>query len=144
MDNLPELPQLFQSAMPVEIPRASFKQNSVSLFFGNVKRRQLVKATKAEAEIAEYSRQAVHSKLEMFHEIITYSARAQDTFAEYKHRETMRGLEVEEKRADIYIKNAQAQLIGYEVKLSELDLNIKLKQYKKMEEDTDVGGGNLI
>jgi hypothetical protein len=49
----------------------------------------------------------------------------------------MRDLEIQEKQADIYIKNAQAQQIGFEVKLSELDYNMRLKQYKKMEEENE-------
>jgi hypothetical protein len=47
----------------------------------------------------------------------------------------MRNLEVREKQADIYIKQAQAQQMGFEAKLSELDYNIKLKQYQKMEDE---------
>jgi hypothetical protein len=52
--NMPGLPDIIQNSMPVEMPRASFRQSSVGLFFGNVKRNQLVKSMKAEAEMAEY------------------------------------------------------------------------------------------
>lgn len=133
--NMPGLPQIIQNSMPVELPRASFQQNSVGLFFGNIKRNQLVKATKAEAEIARYSKESVQDKLETIHSIVTFSARTADTLGMYEHGKTMRALEVREKEADIYIKNAQAQQIGFEVKLSELDYNMRLKQYKKMEEE---------
>jgi hypothetical protein len=137
MEGMSQLPQLFENAMPIELPRASFKQNSVSLFFGNVKRNQLVKATKAEAEIAEYSRQSVHSKCEAFFEVITLGSRVEDYFAQIKHNTIIRDLEVQEKQADIYMKQAQAQQMGFEAKLSELDYNMRLKQYQKMEESDD-------
>lgn len=135
MGNMPGLPDIIKNAMPVELPRASFQQNSFSLFFGNVKRNQLVKATKAEADIARYSKEAVCNKLETIHAIVTFSGRIADTLGQYEHSKTMRGLEIREKEADIYIKTAQAQLIGYEVKLAELDFDIRLKQHKKMEEE---------
>jgi hypothetical protein len=130
--NMPGLPQIIQNSMPVELPRASFQQNSISLFFGNIKRNQLVKATKAEAEIARYSREAVQDKLETIHSIVSFSARVADTLGQYEHNKTLRSLEVREKEADIYIKTAQAQQMGFEAKLSEIDYNIKLKQYNEM------------
>ena len=133
--NMPGLPQIIQNSMPVELPRASFQQNSVGLFFGNIKRNQLVKATKAEAEIARYSKESVQDKLETIHSIVTFSARTADTLGMYEHGKTMRALEVREKETDIYVKNAQAQLIGFEVKLSELDYDIRLEQYKKIKEE---------
>ena len=135
MGNMPGLPDIIKNAMPVELPRASFQQNSVSLFFGNIKRNQLVKATKAEADIAMYSRQAVQEKLETIHLIVSFSARMADTLGQYEHNKTMRNFEVQEKQADIYMKQAQAQQAGFEAKLSELDFNIRMKQYQKMEED---------
>jgi len=149
MGNMPGLPEIIKNSMPVELPRASFQQNSVSLFFGNIKRNQLVKSVKAEAEIAEYSNRAVKAKLDTVHEIITFSSKVMDTIGVYEHNKDMRRIEFEkgnaeirvlelseqEKQVDIYIKQAQAQQIGYEAKLTELDYNIRLKQYKKMAEE---------
>ena len=135
LGNMPQLPQLFQNAMPIELPRASFNQNSISLFFGNVKRGQISKATKKEAEIAENQYRAVVAKQGALFEAITFGSKVEDYFAQIKHNTVIRDLEIQEKNADIYIKNAQAQQIGFEVKLSELDYNMRLKQYKKMEEE---------
>ena len=132
--NMPGLPQIIQNSMPVEMPRASYNQSSIGLFFGNVKRKQLVKAMKTEAEMAEYAKQSVHSKLEMITDLVTCSARLTDTMGMYEHNKTMRNLEVQEKQADIYIKHAQAQQMGFEAKLSELDYNIRLKQHNEMME----------
>lgn len=137
LNNLPELPQLFENAMPIELPRASFTQNSISLFFGNVKRNQIVKSTKAEREIAENQYHAVVAKQGALFEAITFGSKVENHFAQIRHNTVMRDLEIQEKQADIYIKNAQAQQIGYEVKLSELDYNMRLKQYKKMEAEDD-------
>jgi hypothetical protein len=137
LGNMPGLPEIIQNSMPVELPRASFKQNPLDLFFGNLKRGQLVKAGRREAELAEYSNRAVKAKLDTIHEVITFSSRVTDTLGQYEHAKTMRGLEIQEKEADIYIKNAQARQMGFEANLSELDYNIKLKQYKKMEAEND-------
>jgi hypothetical protein len=137
LGNMPQLPQLFQNAMPIELPRASFNQNSISLFLGNLKRGQIVKATKAEREIAENQYHAVVAKQGALFEAITFGSKVEDYFANIRHNTVMRDLEIQEKQADIYIKNAQAQQIGFEVKLSELDYNMRLKQYKKMEEENE-------
>jgi hypothetical protein len=139
-NNLPQLrnplpPSAIHNVIPIRVPRASFDQNSVRLFFNNVKRGQLEKATRLEAEIARNQHAAVTETLGSMFEVTIYSAKLQDTIGEYRHRDTMRGLEIQEKQYDIYIKQAQAQLIGHEVKLSELDFDVKLKQHKKMEEE---------
>jgi hypothetical protein len=133
--NLPGLPQIIQNAMPVPLPRMNYNDNPVSMIFGNFKRSRLEKATDLEAKIAENSNRALVAKLNSIHEVVTFSARVADTLGEYEHNKTMRSLAVQEIQANIYIKNAQAQQIGYEAKLSELDYNMRLKQYKKMEEE---------
>jgi len=135
LNNLPEVPQLFQNAMPIELPRASFNQNPISLFFGNVKRNQIVKATKAEREIAENQYHAVVAKQGALFEAITFGAKVENYFAEIRHNTVMRDLEVQEKQADIYIKNAHAQMMGFEAKSAEIDYNIREEQYKKMKEE---------
>jgi hypothetical protein len=133
--NLPELPQLFQNAMPIEIPRANFNQGHFSLFFGNIKRGQIAKAVKIEAEIAESTHHKIIAQQGSLFELITFGSKVENHFAQIKHNSVMRDLEVQEKQADIYTKQAQAQLIGYEAKIAELDYNTRLKQYKKMEEE---------
>lgn len=133
--NMPGLPQIIQNAMPVPLPRMNYNDNPISMIFGNFKRTRVEKATSLEAQIAENSCRALKAKFEAIHEVVTFSAKVADTLGMYEHSKTMRSLEIQEKNSDIYIKNAQAQLIGYEVKLSELDYNMKIKQYKKMEEE---------
>ena len=148
--NMPGLPQIIQNSMPVEMPRASFQQNSVSLFFGNMKRKQLVKSVRAEAEIAEYSRQSVHSKLEMITDLVTCSARLADTMGVYEHNKNLRRiveeegsarvtllkLEAQEKQANIQQINYQTALIAQEVEMAKVDHKIKLKQLKEILEET--------
>ena len=133
--NMPGLPSVIENAMPIPLPRMNYNDNPVSMIFGNFKRARVEKATALEAQIAENSNKALVSKFNSIHEVVTFSARVADTIGMYEHAKTIRGLEIREKEADIYIKQAQAQQIGYEAKLSELDYNIKLKQYKKMEEE---------
>ena len=144
MHGLPGLPQLIGNAMPVVIPQMEYDQNPVGMIFGNFKRKRIAKAYELEAHIAESSYRRVKATADITHELIALSGRVADTLGEYEHKKTMRSLEVQEKQADIYIKQAQAQLIGYEAKSAELDHNIKLKEYKKMDEGEDVGGGTMI
>lgn len=133
--NMPGLPSVIENAMPIPLPRMNYNDNPVSMIFGNFKRARVEKATDLEAKIAENSNRALVSKFNSIHEVVTFSARVADTLGEYEHNKTMRSLAVQEIQANIYIKNAQAQQIGYEAKLSELDYKMKLKQYKKMEEE---------
>ena len=137
MGNMPGLPQIIQNAMPVPLPQMNYNDGPVSMIFGNFKRARLKKAKELEADIAESSNRALSSKLNAIHEIVTFSAKVADSLAQYEHNKTMRALEAQDKQADIYIKQAQAQQIGYEAKLTELDYNVRLKQYKKMEEEDD-------
>jgi hypothetical protein len=143
-DGMPGLPNIIQNAMPVLLPQMDYNQNPISMIFGNYKRSKLSKAKAIEAEIAENSNKALTFKLNSIHDVITFSARVTNTLGEFEHRKTMRSLEIQEKNADIYMKNAQAQQMGFEAKLSELDYNIKLKQYQKMSDGEDVGGGTMI
>jgi hypothetical protein len=147
--NMPGLPEVIRNSMPVEMPRASFQENSFSLFFGNMKRKQLVKSMKAEAEIAEYSRQAVHSKLEMVTDLVTCSSRLADTMGVYEHNKNMRRiteeegsarvallkLEADEKKANIQQMTYQTALIAQEVEMAKVDHKIKLKQLKEILEE---------
>ena len=147
--NMPGLPQIIQNSVPVELPRASFQQNSFSLFFGNMKRKQLVKSVRAEAEIAEYSRQSVHSKLEMITDLVTCSARLADTMGVYEHNKSMRRiaeeegsarvallkLEADEKKANIQQTNYQTALIAQEVEIAKIETKIKAKQLNEILEE---------
>lgn len=147
--NMPGLPQIIQNAMPPELPRATFEQGSISLFFGNVKRKQLVKSSEAEAKLARFSREQVEDKLGTIHALVTFSAKVSDTLGFYEHEKSMRSLAVQqghatlrnleldakEKEAKIQQLNYQTALIAQEVKLTELEVSFKMKQYKKMEEE---------
>lgn len=144
MGNMPGLPAIIQNSMPVELPRASFKQGTIDLFFGNIKRNQLVKAAKAEADLARYSKEAVLDKLEVVQALMTCSAKMADAFGQYEHNKVMRrmaedegrgkvvllNLEAEEKKAKIQQINYQTALIAQEVELSKIETQIKAKQLK--------------
>lgn len=144
MGNMPGLPQIIQNSMPVELPRASFRQGSFELFFGNIKRKQLVKAAQAESDLARYSKEAVLDKLEVVHALVTCSHKMADTFGQYEHNKVMRRtvqdegrarvvlltLEADEKKAKIQQINYQTALIAQEVELSKIETQIKSKQLK--------------
>jgi hypothetical protein len=151
MGNMPGLPEIIQNAMPVEMPRASYKQNSVGLFFGNIKRNQLVKATKAEAEMAEASNRTVKAKLDTIFQVVTFSAKIVDTLGEYEYGKDLRrknlevidarlkllNLEAQEKEANIQQTQYKTALIAQEVEMSKLDHKIKVKQMKEILNDED-------
>jgi hypothetical protein len=140
MSNFPELPKLFQNAMPIEIPRASFSDGHWSLFLGNIKRGQIEKATDREAKIAENQLRSVNAKQEALFLAITFGPKVENFFAETKHNTIIRELEVQERQADVYMKQAQAQQAGFEAKAAEADWEMReiqmKKMKKKMEEET--------
>lgn len=136
-DGMPQLPSIVNNAMPTALPRMNFDDGVISMVFGTYKRRKMEESTALEAKIAGNCRDAVNAKLDAISRLMTFSTEIADKLGEFEHRKTMRSLEIQEKNAEIYMKNAQAQLMGYEAKQSELDYNIKLKQYQKMEHDND-------
>ena len=135
MGNMPGLPQIIQNSMPMEMPRANYRQSTVGLFFGNVKRNQLVKSIEAEAKIAEQSKLAVQSKLDTIHSIVTFGPRVMDTIEQFGHLSNVRKLaernmELGNTKLELEIYNLQM-----ETKMSELDLNVRERQYNKMREE---------
>lgn len=132
LGNMPGLPDVIQNAMPYELPRPNFNQNPLSLILTGWKIRKLDEMQERTARIAENAHRAVKAKFDTILEVITYSAKTNDAISQYKHNETMRTLEVQEKQAQIYLLKAQAQSAGYEAKQSELDYNVKFEQMKEM------------
>lgn len=137
MNGLPGLPNIIKNSMPVAMPQMKYDNGPLAMFAGNYKRKRIAKASEHERKIAENSLAVVKAKFEAIHEVVTFSAKVSDSLGEYEHKKTMRSLEVQEKQTDIYIKTAQAQQIGWEAKLSEMDYQIKAKQFKEMLGDDD-------
>lgn len=130
LGDMPGLPQIIQNAMPVELPRANFQQDSFSLFFDNVKRGQLVKATEREAKIAENSYRSIRAKLDTIKAVVTFSSEIKESFEEFEHRKTLRVYELQEREADVFIKRAQAQQMGFDAKSAEADWEMREIQLK--------------
>ncbi len=126
--NMPGLPQIIQNAMPPELPRATYQQSSIELFFGNIKRKQLVKSAKAEADLARYSREQVENKLEVVHSLFTFSAKVADTLGEFEHRKTMRALDIQEKHG--FIQKIQSELKILDLEAKEKESLIQQIQYQ--------------
>ena len=137
-NGMPGLPNIIRSSMPVAMPQMQYDNGPLSMFAGNYKRKRIAKASEHERKIAENSLAVVKAKFEAIHEVVTFSSKVADSLGEYEHKKTMRALIEQDKQTEIYIKTAQAQQIGYEAKLSELDYKIKTKQYKDMMGDDDV------
>jgi hypothetical protein len=84
--------------------------------------------------------------LEKIHELITFSARTQNTFQEYEHQQTVRRIAFEQaalttthmellnenQRLQNYKLQAEATTAGWEAKISELDYQVRDEQFKKM------------
>ena len=130
-------PTALQSIVPIQVPRASFDQNPLKLWWDNGKRKQIEKSAEIEANIARHQHAAVSEALGSMFEVTTYTAKVADTLGQYEHLKTMRSLDEREKIADIFIKEAQAQQMGYEAKSAEIDYNMRLRQFKKMEKEED-------
>jgi hypothetical protein len=139
MDGLPELPNIIENAMPITQPQMQYRQNPISMIFGNFKRGQLEKATMTEANIARNSKEALFNKLDSIGAIVTYSARISDSFNMYEHLKVMRDLEqkrmtLENKKLEIetYKLHADAITADFESKMSELDYKLRLRQYDEL------------
>jgi hypothetical protein len=135
MMDMPMLPQILQSAMPVPIPQMTYETGMISNFFGNRKRKQIAKSKQYEAEIAEYANREITARLNTMHEIITFSARLQDTFETYKFKSDERtflreqwAVMLETDKANLIQVQLKNMLLQGEAKLNEIEIKIKLKQ----------------
>jgi len=140
MNGMPNLPQILQGAMPEFIPPANLKQNSISLALGNIKLGQLEKRAKREADIARSTANSTVDKLRGMREIVLFSDVIADSIDEFQHKKNVRRLferniELANNKLEMetYKLQAEATTAGWEAKHSELDYNIKEKQYQKME-----------
>lgn len=132
MNGFSGMPQVIEKSMPVATPQLKYNSGPIKMFVHNYKVERIAKASENERKIAENSLATVKAKFEAIHEVLTFSAKVADTLGDYEHRKTMRAMEIQEKQSDIYIKQAQAQVVGYEAKLAELDYNMKIEQYNEM------------
>jgi hypothetical protein len=135
MGGMPGLPDIFRDAFPQNIPPLPHNVGFIGRKLHKVKVRDIVEIKQLEAAGAQADAQRFSSNLAKITEAVMFGPKIINMHEELQHGKSMRALEQREKIADIFIKEAQAQQIGYEVKLSELDYNIRLKQFKKMEED---------
>lgn len=129
---MPALPDIIRGAMPVPMRQMEYDDNPIGMIFSNFKKARIEKSTALDASIAANADRALQSKMNAINTIITFSAKIDCELAEYQHKKTMFGLEAEEKKMDIYIKQSQATQAGFEAKLSELDFKIREAQFKKM------------
>lgn len=144
--NMHGLPQIIQNSMPTELPQLTFDQSTISLFFGNMKIKQLTKAKKGEAELARYTREQVLDKLTVIDALVTFSGGVADKLGAFEHNKDMRRIEVQkgyaelknlelaakEKEANIQQINYQTALIAQEVEAVKLDNKIKFKNAREI------------
>jgi hypothetical protein len=133
---MPFVPQILMSAMPTPIPQMKFEDGIIKNFFHNVKVRQMVKATEAEASIAENKRRYVASSLAMVEDITTFSARLELHFKKIRNEEEMMNIAKDTAQSQLVEQQLKNMLLQNEVKLSEVELKVKLKELE------DILGGN--
>jgi hypothetical protein len=128
---MPFVPQILMSAMPTPIPQMKFEDGIIKNFFHNVKVGQMVKATAAEASIAENKRRYVASSLAMVEDITTFSGRLELAFKKIKHEENMMNIDRDAAESRLVEQQLKNMLLQNEVKLSEVELKIKLKEMEE-------------
>jgi hypothetical protein len=128
--NVPGLPAMIKDSMPPDMPRPNFKDGPISLFFGNVSRKQVATAVKLEAEIAEDSRKIVQAKLDSYHDFLTFSARTQNTFRTYDHMEFMR--QVEKEQSGLRTRNMELQNENLELQNRKMEMETHKLQAEAM------------
>jgi hypothetical protein len=136
MGGMPGLPDIFRDAFPKNIPPLPHNVGFIGRKLYKGKVRDLVAIKELEAAGAEADFGKFQSNAGKITEAVMFGPKIINMHEELEHGKTMRALEQREKIADIFIKEAQAQMMGYEAKSAEVDYNIRQRQYKKMEEDT--------
>ena len=138
--------QLIQNLIPLDLPRPSFDQNPVSLFFGNIKIKQIAKTAELIAQINEATLRSTNANLEGLFNFFTFSSKTADTLASYEHNKEMRKIQInegnarveliklegDEKKANIQQINYQTALLAQEVEAVKLDNKIKFKNSKEI------------
>lgn len=128
--------------MPVHVPQMEFGQGIIGGFKHNLKLGQMTKATKMEAEIAEYRNRMLTANLDNIEKMTTFSQRMNLAFKAMEHQSRMMDLEEVEKQTSIKYLMLQAQERELQNKKLEVEigqaeanfaLESKLKGFQVME-----------
>ena len=133
-------PQYLANVIPPEIPQASYDRGLIGGFFHRMVVKQIAKTKEFEAQISEANLREVSAKLQVIHDVATFSARLRDTFEDYDHNRELRKFEAERIKAEITGIQLDNQLTFYKVesakweaKMAEVEAQHKLKQLEEME-----------
>jgi len=129
---MPIIGNLMENAMPVPVPQMNWESGIISKFFHNIKLEQMVKATGSEATIAENKQRAVSANLTIMHELMTFSAKTQDTFDMYECAKETRKVVLQKEQAELISIQLKNQLLHGEVQLNEVELKYKMKQLEEI------------
>jgi len=131
---MPGLPDIFKDAFPQNMPSIPYDAGFIRRKFHKGKTRDLMEIKQFEADGAEADARKFKANLGKITEAIMFGPKIMDMQHEFEHKRIMRNLLEQRTQAEVYMIQAQAKQAGHEAQLSELDYNIRLKQYQKMED----------
>lgn len=129
---MPVLPQLLGNAMPPEIPQMRWDSGAISDLFHNWKLRRVSKASELEAEIAEAKSRTAIAYINMTKEFIAASSDIQRRLRENEHEVKMMEIDEQKGQAELIQVQLKNQLLHGEVKLTEVELKIKMKEMEEI------------
>lgn len=132
MMNMPMMPDILRSSMPVFVPQMEYEQNPVSMVFGNFKRARISKASELEAQIARNANSQLTAKLDSVHQIFTFTAKVKDTLDEYQHNQDIRELTREKTKAEVQLTQSQASQAYFDAKSAEMDYEMRKMKFDGM------------
>lgn len=96
----PVPPEIFQTAMPTPVPPMNYQSGFIADWIHNWKLARMERSSASEAAISQNQQQRLASDLAKIEEIITYTARLDLKFKQYKHQERMMNVEYEIREAE--------------------------------------------
>jgi len=132
MPIMPMTPEIFANAMPVPVPQMDWNNGIIKNIFHNLKLGQIEKSTVREANISENKNRMVRANLDTIKALMTFSAETQMCFKRLEHEKDMMGIEKDKAQAELIQVQLKNMLLQGEVKLSEVELKIKMKELEEI------------
>ena len=120
------------NAMPVPVPQMDWNNGIMKNIFHNLKLGQIEKSTVREANISENKNRMVRANLDTIKALMTFSAETQMCFKRLEHEKDMMGIEKDKAQAELIQVQLKNMLLQGEVKLSEVELKIKMKELEEI------------
>lgn len=143
----PMMPEIVAEAMPISIPELGYDAGLIGGLVHGFKTRRLVKDAERQSEIAKSKNGMLSAKLDSMFQVMTFSTKVNGVFEEAKHANKRReheskmwDFEEQQSQAGLMEQQLKNMLLKNEVKLSELEFDIKNKEYRRLLEGEDGDG----